>query len=70
MAFSSGRIAVMDMVRIGICLNLLGVLAVLLVINTTGSWLFELSELPAWARLREEADEPLRNATASNPLDS
>jgi len=48
MAFSSGRLVVMDMVKIGVCLNALGVLAVLLVINTTGSWLFGLSELPDW----------------------
>ncbi len=50
MAFSSGRLAVMDMVRIGSCLNVLGVLAVLLVINTTGAALFDLHELPEWAK--------------------
>ena len=49
MAFASGRLEVMDMVKVGGVLNVLGVFAVLLVINTTGSALFHLSEPPEWA---------------------
>ena len=52
MAFSSGRLAVMDMVRIGSCLNVLGMLAVLLVINTTGATLFDLKNVRKDLRYR------------------
>ena len=65
MAFSSGRLEVMDMVRLGSILNVLGVLAVLLVLNTTGSWLFALDTVPEWAHehMRAAASGNATNAT-------
>ncbi|NWW34108.1 S13A5 protein, partial [Panurus biarmicus] len=47
--FSYGHIRVMDMVRSGIVMNIIGVCCVTLAINTWGRSLFELDTFPAWA---------------------
>ena len=62
-AFSSGRLAVMDMIKVGTCLNVLGVLAVLLVLDTFGIALYgPWEEQPAWARRAGSSPPPpLRN---------
>ncbi|XP_060115058.1 solute carrier family 13 member 2 [Heteronotia binoei] len=47
--FSYGQLRVMDMVKAGCMLNLLGVLTITLAINTWGFPLFNLGSFPAWA---------------------
>ncbi|XP_077168226.1 solute carrier family 13 member 2 [Paroedura picta] len=54
-AFSYGQLRVMDMVKAGSMLNLLGVLAITLAINTWGYPLFDLSNFPAWANSTDSA---------------
>ncbi|NXU33500.1 S13A5 protein, partial [Drymodes brunneopygia] len=47
--FSYGRVRVMDMVRTGIVMNIIGVICVTLAINTWGKPMFGLDTFPAWA---------------------
>ncbi|NWW48922.1 S13A5 protein, partial [Pedionomus torquatus] len=47
--FSYGRIRVLDMVKAGIVMNIIGVLCVTLAINTWGRAMFDLDTFPAWA---------------------
>ncbi|NXL20874.1 S13A2 protein, partial [Setophaga kirtlandii] len=47
--FSYGQLKVMDMVKAGFVLNILGVLTITLAINTWASSLFQLQSLPSWA---------------------
>ncbi|NXD41353.1 S13A5 protein, partial [Copsychus sechellarum] len=47
--FSYGRIRVLDMVKSGIVMNIIGVLSVTLAINTWGRPMFQLDTFPAWA---------------------
>nr|XP_021144448.1 solute carrier family 13 member 5 isoform X4 [Columba livia] len=47
--FSYGHIRVLDMVKTGIVLNIIGVFCVTLAINTWGKLLFELDTFPTWA---------------------
>ncbi|XP_068066908.1 Na(+)/citrate cotransporter isoform X2 [Anomalospiza imberbis] len=47
--FSYGHIHVLDMVRSGIVMNMIGVCCVTLAINTWGRPMFELDTFPAWA---------------------
>ncbi|NWX30533.1 S13A5 protein, partial [Notiomystis cincta] len=47
--FSYGHIRVLDMVRSGIVMNIVGVLCVTLAINTWGRPMFQLDTFPAWA---------------------
>ncbi|XP_074016578.1 Na(+)/citrate cotransporter isoform X2 [Numenius arquata] len=47
--FSYGHIRVLDMVKTGIVMNIIGVLCVTLAINTWGRSMFELDTFPAWA---------------------
>ncbi|XP_009985710.1 PREDICTED: solute carrier family 13 member 5 isoform X1 [Tauraco erythrolophus] len=47
--FSYGHIRVLDMVRSGIVMNIIGVFCVTLAINTWGRPMFELDTFPAWA---------------------
>uniref|UniRef100_A0A8C6ZBM2 Solute carrier family 13 member 5 n=1 Tax=Nothoprocta perdicaria TaxID=30464 RepID=A0A8C6ZBM2_NOTPE len=47
--FSYGHICVLDMVKSGIVMNIIGVFCVTLAINTWGRPLFDLDTFPAWA---------------------
>uniref|UniRef100_A0A3P8U4T8 Solute carrier family 13 member 3 n=1 Tax=Amphiprion percula TaxID=161767 RepID=A0A3P8U4T8_AMPPE len=49
-AFASGHLMVKDMVRTGIVMNMLGVLAVSLAMNTWGVAMFNLNTYPEWAQ--------------------
>ncbi|XP_078274883.1 Na(+)/dicarboxylate cotransporter 3 isoform X2 [Rhinoraja longicauda] len=55
-AFATGHLKVKDMVKSGIIMNILGILLLLLAVNTWGHYLFNLSTYPQWA-------EPMQNAT-------
>ncbi|KAM7139837.1 solute carrier family 13 member 2 [Macrochelys suwanniensis] len=48
-AFSYGQLKVIDMAKAGSVLNILGVLIIMLAINTWGYPLFDLSHFPVWA---------------------
>ncbi|KAJ8369886.1 hypothetical protein SKAU_G00099140 [Synaphobranchus kaupii] len=48
-AFASGHLMVKDMVKTGAVMNILGILAVSLAVNTWGMHLFGLSTFPDWA---------------------
>ncbi|KAM9117928.1 solute carrier family 13 member 2 isoform 1-T1 [Pangshura tecta] len=48
-AFSYGQLKVTDMAKAGCVLNLLGVLTIMLAINTWGYPLFDLNHFPVWA---------------------
>ncbi|XP_032072173.1 solute carrier family 13 member 2 isoform X2 [Thamnophis elegans] len=47
--FSYGNLRVIDMVKAGFMLNILGVLTIMLAINTWGIPMFNLDQFPAWA---------------------
>ncbi|XP_063151231.1 solute carrier family 13 member 2 isoform X2 [Candoia aspera] len=47
--FSYGNLRVIDMVKAGCVLNILGVLTIMLAINTWGFPLFDLHQFPSWA---------------------
>ncbi|KAK9412677.1 solute carrier family 13 member 2 [Crotalus adamanteus] len=47
--FSYGNLRVIDMVKAGFMLNILGVLTIMLAINTWGIPIFNLHQFPAWA---------------------
>ncbi|KAG5838132.1 solute carrier family 13 member 3 [Anguilla anguilla] len=48
-AFASGHLMVKDMVRTGSMMNVLGILAVCLAVNTWGVYMFDLTTFPDWA---------------------
>uniref|UniRef100_A0A8C8S924 Solute carrier family 13 member 2 n=1 Tax=Pelusios castaneus TaxID=367368 RepID=A0A8C8S924_9SAUR len=48
-AFSYGQLKVLDMAKAGSVLNIVGVLTIMLAINTWGYSLFDLSNFPVWA---------------------
>uniref|UniRef100_A0A452HRM1 Uncharacterized protein n=1 Tax=Gopherus agassizii TaxID=38772 RepID=A0A452HRM1_9SAUR len=48
-AFSYGQLKVIDMAKAGSVLNILGVLTIMLAINTWGYPLFDLNHFPVWA---------------------
>ncbi|XP_024050122.1 solute carrier family 13 member 2 [Terrapene carolina triunguis] len=48
-AFSYGQLKVIDMAKAGSVLNILGVLTIMLAINTWGYSLFDLNQFPVWA---------------------
>jgi len=48
--FASRRIKVMDMVKAGFTLNLVGVLTVSLLVYLLGSLIFDLNTFPSWAK--------------------
>ncbi|XP_076861624.1 solute carrier family 13 member 4 [Brachyhypopomus gauderio] len=50
--FSYGHLQISDMVKAGFGVNLIGVLVVMLAITTWGVPLFQLTEFPAWAVVR------------------
>ncbi|XP_027006914.1 solute carrier family 13 member 4 isoform X1 [Tachysurus fulvidraco] len=50
--FSYGHVKISDMVKAGFGVNLIGVMVVMLAISTWGVPLFQLSEFPAWAVMR------------------
>ncbi|XP_034280394.1 solute carrier family 13 member 2 [Pantherophis guttatus] len=49
--FSYGNLRVIDMVKAGFMLNILGVLTIMLAINTWGIPMFNLHQFPAWAHV-------------------
>ncbi|XP_041060636.1 solute carrier family 13 member 3-like [Carcharodon carcharias] len=53
-AFATGFLKVSDMVKSGVLMNILGILLLLLAINTWGLYVFELSTFPDWARIHTE----------------
>ncbi|KAM9467960.1 solute carrier family 13 member 4 isoform 2-T2 [Clarias gariepinus] len=50
--FSYGHLKINDMVKAGFGVNLIGVMVVMLAITTWGTPLFQLTEFPAWAVMR------------------
>ncbi|XP_036389218.1 solute carrier family 13 member 3 [Megalops cyprinoides] len=67
-AFASGHLMVKDMVKTGFVMNILGILAVSLAMNTWGMHMFSLSTFPAWARPHNttSAVTDPRNLTVTN----
>ncbi|XP_028938092.1 solute carrier family 13 member 5 [Ornithorhynchus anatinus] len=51
--FSFGHLKVADMAKAGFVLNIIGILCVVLAINTWGAALFDLNTYPAWANETE-----------------
>ena len=45
LAFASGRLRVRDMVTLGLCMNAIGIVAILVVVNTSGAALFGLGNV-------------------------
>uniref|UniRef100_H2Z9I1 Citrate transporter-like domain-containing protein n=1 Tax=Ciona savignyi TaxID=51511 RepID=H2Z9I1_CIOSA len=62
LAFSYGHIKVLDLVKAGSMLNIMGVAIITLFINTYGYSLFGLGEFPSWAEL-PGATTPMFNQT-------
>ncbi|XP_062340958.1 solute carrier family 13 member 2 [Osmerus eperlanus] len=52
-AFSYGNLKVVDMVKAGFILNIIGILSVNLGINTWGSAMFQLNTFPEWANITQ-----------------
>uniref|UniRef100_A0A4W4GID3 Solute carrier family 13 member 1 n=1 Tax=Electrophorus electricus TaxID=8005 RepID=A0A4W4GID3_ELEEL len=52
-AFAYGHLSIIDMVKAGLGLNIIGVLAVLLAISTWGTSLFALDTYPDWAPIHD-----------------
>lgn len=50
--FASRRIRVIDMVKAGFSLNLVGVIVVSLLVYLLGSYIFDLNTFPDWAKLK------------------
>ncbi|XP_036264461.1 solute carrier family 13 member 2 [Pipistrellus kuhlii] len=63
--FSFGGIKVSDMVRAGFLLNIMGVLVIMLAINTWSYPIFSLDTFPSWAITN--ATHCLKNATMPSP---
>ncbi|XP_008146026.2 solute carrier family 13 member 2 isoform X1 [Eptesicus fuscus] len=63
--FSFGGIKVSDMVRAGFLLNILGVLVIMLAINTWSTPIFNLNTFPSWAFAN--ATHCMANATTPSP---
>ena len=63
MAFASGRLRVAEMVRLGLVMNAIGILAILLALYTIGARLFLLDAQPVPSEWR--ALPPLATTTAS-----
>ncbi|XP_059827417.1 Na(+)/citrate cotransporter-like [Hypanus sabinus] len=51
--FSYGQLRVSDMVKAGLALNLIGVVSVIVAINTWGWAMFDLSTFPSWANITD-----------------
>uniref|UniRef100_A0A4W3J7Z9 Solute carrier family 13 member 3 n=2 Tax=Callorhinchus milii TaxID=7868 RepID=A0A4W3J7Z9_CALMI len=49
-AFATGHLKVMDMVKAGIVMNVIGILMLLLAVNTWGQYMFQLAVNPDWAK--------------------
>ncbi|XP_072918144.1 LOW QUALITY PROTEIN: Na(+)/dicarboxylate cotransporter 3 [Hemitrygon akajei] len=58
-AFATGHLKVKDMVRSGFVMNILGILLLMLAVNTWGYYMFDLSTYPKWA-------EPMQNLTLTS----
>ncbi|KAJ8381988.1 hypothetical protein SKAU_G00027660 [Synaphobranchus kaupii] len=54
--FSYGHVQISDMVKAGFVVNLIGILVVMLAIMTWGVPLFQLTEFPDWATMRNVTD--------------
>ncbi|KAM9348133.1 solute carrier family 13 member 2-like [Symphorus nematophorus] len=52
-AFSFGKLKVLDMVRAGFMLNIIGILTINLGINTWGYVMFDMGQFPQWANITE-----------------
>ncbi|XP_042287243.1 solute carrier family 13 member 2 [Thunnus maccoyii] len=53
-AFSFGKLKVLDMVKAGFILNLIGILTINLGINTWGYAMFDMGTFPQWANVTQE----------------
>ncbi|KAM9847278.1 solute carrier family 13 member 2-like [Aulostomus maculatus] len=53
-AFSFGNLKVMEMVKAGFMLNIIGILTINLAINTWGYVMFEMGTFPSWANITHE----------------
>ncbi|XP_067904631.1 solute carrier family 13 member 3 isoform X2 [Heterodontus francisci] len=53
-AFATGHLKVNDMVKSGIVMNILGIILLLLAINTWGVYVFDVFTYPDWARIHTE----------------
>ncbi|CAL8351168.1 unnamed protein product [Lota lota] len=49
--FSSGNLKVMDMVKAGFILNVLGIITINIALNTWGTTMFNLNNFPEWANV-------------------
>uniref|UniRef100_A0A8C3VCJ8 Solute carrier family 13 member 5 n=1 Tax=Catharus ustulatus TaxID=91951 RepID=A0A8C3VCJ8_CATUS len=68
--FSYGSIRVLDMVKSGIIMNIIGVLSVTLAINTWGRPMFGLDTFPAWANSTAKhscLNQPNLNSSCAGP---
>ena len=54
-AFSYGKIRILDMCKAGLIMNVLGVIAVGIAVNTWGKAIFSLDEFPDWAQAALDA---------------
>ncbi|XP_055508158.1 solute carrier family 13 member 3 [Leucoraja erinacea] len=63
-AFATGHLKVKDMVKSGIIMNILGILLLLLAVNTWGNFLFDFSTFPQWAEVMQNATHSFTNGTA------
>ncbi|TMS14115.1 Solute carrier family 13 member 2 [Larimichthys crocea] len=52
-AFSFGKLRVIDMVKAGFMLNIIGILSINLAINTWGYAMFDMGTFPAWANITD-----------------
>uniref|UniRef100_A0A3Q2YTQ0 Solute carrier family 13 member 3 n=1 Tax=Hippocampus comes TaxID=109280 RepID=A0A3Q2YTQ0_HIPCM len=62
-AFASGHLMVKDMVKTGFVMNILGLLSIMLAINTWGMAMFNLDTYPDWAHPLNQSAVHTLNAT-------
>ena len=58
--FGSGRLKILDMVKIGFLINLIGILVITVLFYTVGFWAFHIdpSEVPDWAVKETSTNAP------------
>merc|ERR1719376_1845305 len=59
-AFSYGKLRILDMCKAGFTMNILGVLALGVAVNTWGKAIFSLEEFPDWAQAALDAADSSR----------
>jgi len=69
-AFSYGKLRILDMCKAGIVMNVLGVIAVGIAVNTWGRAIFSLDEFPLWAQAALDASGASSVPTGSSNVSS